>query len=151
IMKTKRYAGLKGALVIALIGLLSTAMVAQAQIKFGPKPLFNGYYLVDLGANAGTTWSFGYGINNSGQAVGAVGLSGFRTAANKPFMPATSDDLGVLGSLLNGPDYRSYAYGINNNGAAVGESVATGGSPTRAFRSASPGAALESLNEAGSN
>jgi probable HAF family extracellular repeat protein len=140
-MMTKgRYAVLKVMVIVAALVSL-TCLAASVEAQIVKTVYYSGYNLVDLGANMGNTWSFGYGINNSGQAVGEVGLRGFRTMANQPFMPGTSDDLGVLSN-----DFRSYAFGINNNGAAVGESVAVGGLPTRAILSSSPGAALQNLN-----
>ena len=91
----------------------------------------------DLGTLGGKSNSWAFGINASGQVVGASGSSlaadprGFRTAANKPINPAT-DDLGTLGGT------NCHAYGINDGGQVVGDSTAgTSGSYSyNAFRTA---------------
>ncbi|HYR91176.1 MAG TPA: hypothetical protein VE422_44380 [Terriglobia bacterium] len=159
-MKTKRSANLKGVFVLMLVGALSMATVAQAQFQIVPIfPILriirvNTYTLTDLGVNTpDTTWSFGQGINNSGEAVGEFDVMdgtgaqrGFRTMANQAFLPGTSDEFGPLAG-----DSRSAAFAINASGVVIGDSSngfvawsdATG-SPMHAFRSRSRGILLES-------
>lgn len=88
----------------------------------------------DLGTLGGSS-SCAYGINSSGQVVGASSTAngaahGFRTSPNAPINPAT-DDIGTLGGSF------STAYGINDSGQVTGGS-STGSNPvvTNAFLTA---------------
>jgi probable HAF family extracellular repeat protein len=144
--------------------LLCLSTIAEAQVLtpiFLPLRLVRvtTYTLVDLGANTGNNvWSFAYGINNSGQAVGEIdywqgGIQvqhAFRTMGNQPIALWTSDDLGTLAF-----DKGSAAFAISNNGTAAGDSAPSyvhwddfynyGAKPIRGFRSQYAGAALEDM------
>jgi probable HAF family extracellular repeat protein len=99
----------------------------------------------NLGILPGGSFSFGQGINASGQVVGYGDTStpngteshAFRTTSNGGLNAAS--DLGVL-SGMNG----SRAFGINSSGQAVGDSFNTSTGANVAFR-ADPGAAMKSL------
>ncbi len=104
----------------------------------------NGGSMADLGTLGGDT--FGYGVNDTGQAVGQSNSHAFISGANG--MGLT--DLGTLGG------FESVAYGVNNAGQVVGaaqipllpeESV----SDFHAFVTATNGSSMTDLNSLGFN
>lgn len=92
-----------------------------------------------------------YGVNDSGQAVGTVGVwnkvihatdaRAFRTAPNSPINPLT-DCFGTLGGT------ESEARGINNQGQVIGWSDTAGDSAIHAFLSA-PNGKVNALSDLG--
>jgi probable HAF family extracellular repeat protein len=75
------------------------------------------YTLIDLGTLNSIYGSYGYGVNNSGQAVGISYKDGWQRQHAFLYSTGTGmTDLGTLGGL------NSYAYGINDSGQVVGTS-----------------------------
>lgn len=73
----------------------------------------------DLGSQVGYGFTYAYGINDTGQVVGAVSpvtgttFHAFRTVPNQPINPATD----YLDTLITG---NSYGYAINAKGQVIG-------------------------------
>ena len=88
-----------------------------------------------ISERSGTTGSWAYAVNASGQVVGWAYTSNvfigraFRTAPNAPIDPAT-DDLGTLGGTY------SNAFDINDSGQVVGWASTTRDAASHAFRRA---------------
>jgi probable HAF family extracellular repeat protein len=108
-----------------------------------------GNPIVDLGTLGGT-YSYGLGINNSGEAVGYSYIAGdsvyhaFRTSANGSLSAAT--DLGTPGGIY------SDALGINSSGQTVGFSVDFAGDGVKhAFRTSPNGSITSSSDLGGTN
>ena len=125
---------------LLVAGLLGSA--AQAVVQ---------YTLTDLGTLGGA-YTLGFGLNNSGQAVGysstgqySLNQDAFRTAPNRSINPSM-DDLGRLGGTLG------VAYGINSSGQVTGFSeLAQSGNhvPEHAFRTSPNRAIVPAIDDLG--
>ncbi|HEG43965.1 MAG TPA: DUF3466 family protein, partial [Phycisphaerales bacterium] len=99
--------------ILVVVMVLAIANIASAEVQ---------YTITDLGTLGGT-YSFAYGINDSGQVVGDSGGSGTGTHAFL-YDDGVMTDLGTLGGTT------SSAFSINNSGQIVGRSKTTGNSAT---------------------
>jgi len=83
--------------------------------------------VTDLGTLPGYTTSVAYGINNSGQVVGASSNIGGQPAQAFLYSGGVMTGLGTLGGTS------SYADGINDSGQVVGQAFTNGLSQYHAF------------------
>jgi probable HAF family extracellular repeat protein len=88
-----------------------------------------------------SNFSFGAGINDSGDVVGVVWRDGAQTEPRQAFRYSDADGFVDLGTVAGG---WSGGRAINRNGAVVGFSGGTAGVPVRPFR-AKPGLPIEDL------
>ena len=103
---------------------LGACLIAGLLVIAAPTSAAPVYTVTDLGTLAGSTDSYGYGLNNAGDAVGfTVNASG----VGAPMVTAFVYKNGVMSSVgdLGGGDSR--AYSINDKGQIAGDSKLASG------------------------
>jgi len=120
----KQFIGVSGRLFRVLF--IAAALVPVLAIS-----AMAGYTITDLGMlgvpNGSDSFSFGLGINNSGQVVG---YSNTGEGADHAFLYSSQTGMKDIGTLGGG---LSYGYGINDSGQVTGCSLNTGNAAYHAF------------------
>ena len=126
---------------LAALGLPAVPAAAQTTVTNAQTTI--AYTLKDLGT-LGATYTYGSGVNASGQVTGVSGTSGYTTHAFLSGPNGTGlKDLGTLGGTS------SAGSGVNDTGQVVGESDTTGDAAYHAFLSGANGTGLNDLGTLG--